>query len=135
MLYDRELIFEVKSLSDGSVLKECVYVAISLFLASLSFSSKTFSESYEWSEKMKGSYKKGFLLSCEPNIKSQLERAGILDLTTQTQRLSYCVCVGIKIFDDLTISEINSFQKTMELPARKKKARSSYSNECTDKHF
>ena len=110
-------------------------LSIGFLIMMMSLSSPAYSESYEWSEKMKGSYKKGFLLSCEPNIKSQLERAGILDLTTQTQRLSYCVCVGIKIFDDLTISEINSFQKTMELPARKKKARSSYSNECTDKHF
>ena len=135
MLYDRELIFEVKSLSGGSVLKVCVYVAISLFLASLSFSSKTFSESYEWSEKMKGNFRKGFVLTCEPVIKSQFERAGMLDFATTTQRIAYCTCVAIKIFDDFSMSEVKSFQKSGELPLRKKKARSGYSNECSDKHF
>ena len=69
-------------------------------------SSSAYSESYEWSEQMKGNYRKGFVLSCEPTIKSQLERAGVLDLIPLTQRIKYCTCVGIKIFDDLTMSEV-----------------------------
>jgi hypothetical protein len=101
----------------------------------MSLSSPAYSESYEWSETMKGNYRKGFLLTCEPTIKSQLERAGVLGLISSTQRIKYCTCVGIKIFDDFSMREVKSFQKSGELPLRKKNARSGYSNECSDEHF
>jgi hypothetical protein len=110
-------------------------LSIGFLILMTTLSSKTYSDSYEWSEKMKGKFRKGFLLTCEPVIKSQFERAGILDFATTPQRIAYCTCVAIKIFDDLTMSEVKSFQKSGELPLRKKNARSGYSNECSDKHF
>jgi hypothetical protein len=110
-------------------------LSIGFLIMMMSLSSPAYSESYEWSEKMKGNFRKGFVLTCEPVIKSQFERAGMLDFATTTQRIAYCTCVAIKIFDDFSMSEVKSFQKSGELPLRKKKARSGYSNECSDKHF
>ena len=109
--------------------------SIGFLILMISLSSKAYSDSYEWSEEMKGNFRKGFLLTCEPTIKSQFERAGMLDFATTTQRIAYCTCVAIKIFDDFSMREVKSFQKSGELPLRKKNARSGYLNGCSDKHF
>ena len=92
-----------------------------------------FAESYRWQEQMKGGFKKGFFLTCIPTIESQLDRAGMLDRVSLEQRISYCTCVGIGIFDDFTLKEINEFSRTGDLPARKQRIRQQFSNRCADK--
>ena len=103
-----------------------------LLLSSLCLALEASAESYQWQEEMKGSFRKGFLLTCLPAIESQLERAGVLQLFPQEKRISYCTCVGIKIFDDLTLAEIKRLMDSGDLPARKQSARPRYSNECGD---
>ena len=105
---------------------------IAVFLLAL-MSLPCFAESYRWQEQMKGGFKKGFLLTCEPTIESQLDRAGILDRISLEQRISYCTCVGIGIFDDFTVNEIKEFIKINQLPMRKQRMRQEFSNRCADK--
>lgn len=96
------------------------------------FATSAVSQYDERTEQLKGGFRKGFLLSCVPTITSQIERAGLAAHISETQKLSYCVCVGIKIFDDFTKREVDAFVDSKELPKRKKLARKGYSEQCTD---
>ena len=96
-------------------------------------SAPSWAEGYKWQEEMKGSFQKGFFLTCIPTFESQLDRAGMLDRVSLEQRISYCTCVGIGIFDDFTLKEINEFSRTGDLPARKQRIRQQFSNRCADK--
>jgi|TARA_B110000114_G_C15019152_1_gene368152 hypothetical protein len=86
-------------------------------------------------EQLKADFRRGFLISCEPTISSQIERAGLADYVSTEQKLAYCVCVGIKIFDDFSNKEVEQFLITSELPPRKKLARSTYSEDCADSEW
>ena len=97
--------------------------------------SPSWAEGFLSREQMKDDFKKGFLMTCLPTIKSQLDRAGVLDSVPEEQRISYCTCVGIEIFDDFTLNEINEFERTTELPVRKQKVRQQLSSKCADKVF
>ena len=86
-------------------------------------------------EELKGSLRKGFVTTCIPTVTSQIERASLLDQISQTQIMLYCVCVAIKIYDDLTSQEIEQTLTRNELPNRKKLARKTYSEECADSEW
>ena len=91
-----------------------------------------FAMSYKVQEQYKGAFKKGFLMTCEPTIKSQFERAGLSAFFSFEERVAYCTCVAIKIFDDLNVEEIEFVNAEGELPPRKKQEREGYSSECFD---
>jgi hypothetical protein len=83
-------------------------------------------------EQLKGALRKGFVISCVPTITSQIERAGLAERISDTQKMLYCTCVGIKIYDDMTAQEVDFAIDKSELPDRKKLARKTYSEECAD---
>lgn len=93
---------------------------------------RSFSMSYKAQEQFKASFRKGFLMTCEPTIKSQFERTGLSAFVSLEKRVAYCTCVSIKIFDDLNTLEIEFINAKGELPPRKKQAREGYSSECFD---
>ena len=90
---------------------------------------------YVWQEQIKNGYKSGFLKTCMPNSEAQLQRAGIRELLSQSQIISYCTCVAIAIFDDFTLEEIEEFNRSEVLPRRKQAVRQSFSNQCADQHL
>ena len=92
----------------------------------------SFAMSYKAQEQYKEAFKKGFLMTCEPTIKSQFERAGLSAFFSFEERVAYCTCVAIKIFDDLNTEEIEFVNAEGELPPRKKQEREGYSSECFD---
>ncbi len=113
---------------------------IALFMASLLcfFYSGAFTyaqnpEQITLEETLKADSRQGFILSCVPTIESQSERFG-LNLSVE-QIGSYCTCVAIAIFDDMSSDEINAFLATMSLPERKEKARPEYSSRCSQTHL
>ena len=110
-------------------------VTIGALILLFLFANYAFSEYNQKTEQLKEYFREGFFITCEPTIKSQLQRAGLLDQYTTRNRINYCTCVAIKIFDDLTEEGVNYFWNTGELPIRKKKARPEYSNQCFDSEF
>jgi len=114
-------------------MKKFVLLFLSLLVAFAGMPA--FAQYDKRAEQLKGDFRKGFLLSCEPTISSQIERAGLADYVSAEQKLAYCVCVGIKIFDDFSGKEVDEFLVTSKLPLRKELARSKYSEECADSEF
>ena len=107
-----------------------------IILLAVSVVSGACASEYDYkTEELKGSLRKGFVMSCLPTVTSQIERAALVDQISQTQIIMYCGCVAIKIYDDLTSQEIEQALAKNELPKRKKLARKTYSEECADSEW
>jgi hypothetical protein len=110
----------------SSILKFSGVVSVCLFAISAQ------SQYDKRTEQLKGNFRKGFITTCMPTITSQIERSGLSGYISVTQKIKYCTCVAIKIFDDMTELEIDHMMGGGELPNRKKLARPKYSEQCTD---
>ena len=108
-----------------------VYILLATFIPFGMYASE-----YDYkTEQLKAELKKGFFTTCLPTITSQIDRAGLAGRISETQKVLYCTCVSIKIFDDMSAQEVSYIMDKGELPGRKTRARKTYSEECTDSEF
>jgi hypothetical protein len=100
------------------------------FLMILIFVEVSYGSNTLRNEQLKADSRSGYFRSCVPTIQSQNERwkLGL----SQQQVMDYCVCMGIKIFDDLTTDEIDQMLNKKTLPERILSKHETFRNECSE---